>query len=110
MPALTLQNVDDIYEVRFLVEPEAARQVATQVNEPATLAPVMRALESSVAAHKADQKEAFIDANARFRYLLAQGQPGLSVAFDLPTQMGLDSDDPRSAGEVGQVGVVCGVD
>jgi methylmalonyl-CoA mutase, N-terminal domain len=45
------------------------------------------------------------DANARFRFLLANGQPGLSVAFDLPTQMGLDSDDPRSAGEVGQVGV-----
>ena len=45
------------------------------------------------------------DANARFRFLLASGQPGLSVAFDLPTQMGLDSDDPRSAGEVGQVGV-----
>ncbi|TMB91695.1 MAG: methylmalonyl-CoA mutase [Chloroflexi bacterium] len=45
------------------------------------------------------------DANARFRYLLDHGQPGLSVAFDLPTQMGLDSDDPRSAGEVGQVGV-----
>ena len=45
------------------------------------------------------------DANERFRYLLSQGQPGLSVAFDLPTQMGLDSDDPRSAGEVGQVGV-----
>ncbi|HKR97913.1 MAG TPA: methylmalonyl-CoA mutase family protein [Candidatus Dormibacteraeota bacterium] len=46
-----------------------------------------------------------IDANRRFRYLLSQGQPGLSVALDLPTQMGLDSDDPRSAGEVGQVGV-----
>jgi methylmalonyl-CoA mutase N-terminal domain/subunit len=46
-----------------------------------------------------------LDANQRFRYLLAHGQPGLSVAFDLPTQMGLDSDDPRSAGEVGQVGV-----
>jgi methylmalonyl-CoA mutase, N-terminal domain len=45
------------------------------------------------------------DANERFRFLLANGQPGLSVAFDLPTQMGLDSDDPRSAGEVGQVGV-----
>jgi methylmalonyl-CoA mutase N-terminal domain/subunit len=45
------------------------------------------------------------DANARFRFLLANGQPGLSVAFDLPTQMGLDSDDPLSAGEVGQVGV-----
>jgi methylmalonyl-CoA mutase N-terminal domain/subunit len=45
------------------------------------------------------------DANERFRYLLSHGQPGLSVAFDLPTQMGLDSDDPRAAGEVGQVGV-----
>jgi methylmalonyl-CoA mutase N-terminal domain/subunit len=45
------------------------------------------------------------DANQRFRYLLGHGQPGLSVAFDLPTQMGLDSDDKRSAGEVGQVGV-----
>jgi methylmalonyl-CoA mutase N-terminal domain/subunit len=45
------------------------------------------------------------DANQRFRFLLDHGQPGLSVAFDLPTQMGLDSDDPRSAGEVGQVGV-----
>ena len=45
------------------------------------------------------------DANQRFRFLLANGQKGLSVAFDLPTQMGLDSDDHRSAGEVGQVGV-----
>ena len=45
------------------------------------------------------------DANERFRYLLSHGQPGLSVAFDLPTQMGLDSDDARAAGEVGQVGV-----
>jgi methylmalonyl-CoA mutase N-terminal domain/subunit len=45
------------------------------------------------------------DANQRFRFLLASGQKGLSVAFDLPTQMGLDSDDPRADGEVGQVGV-----
>ena len=43
--------------------------------------------------------------NARFRALLAAGQTGLSVAFDLPTQLGLDSDDPRSVGEVGRVGV-----
>jgi len=43
--------------------------------------------------------------NERFKFLLGQGQPGLSTAFDLPTQMGLDSDDERSAGEVGQVGV-----
>ena len=45
------------------------------------------------------------DTNARFRALLAAGQTGLSVAFDLPTQLGLDSDDPRAAGEVGRVGV-----
>ncbi|MDH3605464.1 MAG: methylmalonyl-CoA mutase family protein [Acidimicrobiia bacterium] len=43
--------------------------------------------------------------NQRFRALLAGGQTGLSVAFDLPTQMGLDSDDPRAEGEVGKVGV-----
>ncbi len=43
--------------------------------------------------------------NERFRALLDAGQTGLSVAFDLPTQMGLDSDDPRAAGEVGKVGV-----
>ena len=43
--------------------------------------------------------------NLRFRTLLDAGQTGLSVAFDLPTQMGLDSDDPMAAGEVGKVGV-----
>jgi methylmalonyl-CoA mutase, N-terminal domain len=45
------------------------------------------------------------DTNERFRYLLSQGQTGLSVALDLPTQMGLDSDDSRAVGEVGKVGV-----
>ncbi|MBI3084551.1 MAG: methylmalonyl-CoA mutase [candidate division NC10 bacterium] len=45
------------------------------------------------------------ESNRRFRFLLDQGQTGLSVAFDLPTQLGLDSDDPEAAGEVGQVGV-----
>jgi methylmalonyl-CoA mutase N-terminal domain/subunit len=45
------------------------------------------------------------ESNARYHYLLQQGQTGLSVAFDLPTQMGRDSDDPRSLGEVGRVGV-----
>jgi methylmalonyl-CoA mutase, N-terminal domain len=45
------------------------------------------------------------ESNERYRYLLAQGQTGLSVAFDLPTQMGRDSDDARSLGEVGRVGV-----
>lgn len=45
------------------------------------------------------------DTNRRFQYLLTQGQTGLSVAFDLPTLMGLDSDDPRARGEVGYCGV-----
>jgi methylmalonyl-CoA mutase, N-terminal domain len=45
------------------------------------------------------------DTNARFRYLLEQGQTGLSVALDLPTQMGIDSDHDLAAGEVGKVGV-----
>jgi methylmalonyl-CoA mutase N-terminal domain/subunit len=45
------------------------------------------------------------ESNRRYRYLLSQGTAGLSVAFDLPTQMGLDSDDPLAAGEVGRVGV-----
>jgi methylmalonyl-CoA mutase N-terminal domain/subunit len=45
------------------------------------------------------------ESNARYKYLLAHGTTGLSVAFDLPTQIGLDSDDPLAAGEVGRVGV-----
>jgi methylmalonyl-CoA mutase N-terminal domain/subunit len=45
------------------------------------------------------------ETNERFRYLLGQGQTGLSVAFDLPTQMGYDSDAPEAEGEVGRVGV-----
>jgi methylmalonyl-CoA mutase N-terminal domain/subunit len=45
------------------------------------------------------------DTNRRFLFLIKQGQTGLSTAFDLPTLMGLDSDDPRSLGEVGRLGV-----
>ena len=45
------------------------------------------------------------ESNKRYRYLLEQGQTGLSVAFDLPTQIGYDADDPMSLGEVGKVGV-----
>jgi methylmalonyl-CoA mutase N-terminal domain/subunit len=45
------------------------------------------------------------ESNERYRYLLAHGGTGLSMAFDLPTQLGLDSDDPRSLGEVGRTGV-----
>src|SRR5512136_779893 len=46
-----------------------------------------------------------IESNQRYRYLLSKGQAGLSVAFDLPTQIGLDSDHPLAEGEVGKVGV-----
>ncbi|RMH53983.1 MAG: methylmalonyl-CoA mutase [Candidatus Hydrogenedentota bacterium] len=46
-----------------------------------------------------------VESNARYRFLLEQGQTGLSIAFDLPTQIGLDSDDPLAEGEVGKVGV-----
>jgi len=45
------------------------------------------------------------ESNQRYRYLLGQGQTGLSVAFDLPTQIGYDADDPIAQGEVGKVGV-----
>src|ERR1043166_7507392 len=45
------------------------------------------------------------ETNQRFRLLLDRGQTGLSVAFDLPTQLGLDSDDPLALGEVGRTGV-----
>ena len=45
------------------------------------------------------------ESNERYRYLLAHGSTGLSMAFDLPTQLGLDSDNPRCLGEVGRTGV-----
>src|SRR5258708_27022175 len=45
------------------------------------------------------------ESNARYRYLLERGQTGLSIAFDLPTQMGYDPDHPMAEGEVGKVGV-----
>ncbi|MBI4591668.1 MAG: methylmalonyl-CoA mutase, partial [Candidatus Rokubacteria bacterium] len=45
------------------------------------------------------------ESNMRFKYLMAHGQDALNVAFDLPTQLGLDSDDPRADGEVGRVGM-----
>jgi len=45
------------------------------------------------------------ETNKRFKFLLSQGQNGISVAFDIPTQLGYDSDDPRAVGEVGRVGV-----
>jgi methylmalonyl-CoA mutase N-terminal domain/subunit len=52
-----------------------------------------------------------VESNRRYRYLLEQGTTGLSVAFDLPTQIGYDADDPRALGEVGRVGVaICSLE
>src|SRR5574337_1362396 len=45
------------------------------------------------------------ETNQRFKYLISHGQTGLNVAFDLPTQIGLDSDDPMAEGEIGRVGM-----
>src|SRR3990172_1573246 len=53
----------------------------------------------------AEEKKRGEESNERFKFLLSEGQQGLSVAFDLPTQLGYDSDDPMSQGEVGKVGV-----
>ena len=51
------------------------------------------------------------ESNRRYKYLLSQGQTGLSVAFDLPTQIGYDPDDEMAEGEVGKVGVsICSID
>src|SRR5213082_2801536 len=51
------------------------------------------------------------ESNARYRFLLSHGQTGLSVAFDLPTQMGYDADHPLAEGEVGKVGVsICSLE
>lgn len=67
VPSLTLQDVDDIYEVRSLLEPEALRHVAEQTFDPIAHSPINDALEASIAAHKAGDNEAFMEANARFR-------------------------------------------
>lgn len=67
VPALTLADVDHIYEVRFLIEPEALRAVAAAAADRAVRAPIEQALAAAVAAHKADDAEAFREAAAAFR-------------------------------------------
>jgi len=67
VPELTLADVDHIYEVRFLVEPEALRGIAAAAADRATRAPIDAALASAVAAHKADDAEVFREAAAAFR-------------------------------------------
>jgi DNA-binding GntR family transcriptional regulator len=67
VPELTLADVDHIYEVRFLIEPAALRGIAAAAADPAARAPIDAALAAAVAAHRADDAEAFREAAARFR-------------------------------------------
>lgn len=67
VPALAVQDIADIYALRFLLEPEALRLVAAGRPDRGQLAPLRRGLEDMVAAHAADDGEAFMDANYRFR-------------------------------------------
>jgi DNA-binding GntR family transcriptional regulator len=67
IPELTLADVDHIYEVRFLIEPAALRGIASAAADPAVRAPIDAALAAAVAAHRADDAEAFREAAARFR-------------------------------------------
>lgn len=67
VPALTLADLDCIYEVRFLIEPAALRGIAAATANPATRAPIEAALAAAVAAHRANDSAAFRDAAARFR-------------------------------------------
>jgi len=85
VPSLSLADVDDIYEVRLLIEPEALRRVAVQTANAIVRAPIMAALEASVAAHKAADNDVFIETNARFRqaWLSLVPNPRLVHAVEL---------------------------
>lgn len=67
VPALTLDDVDDIYEVRFLIEPAAIRRVAEFTTDPAVRAPIEDALAAAAAANKSGDADAFRETNVRFR-------------------------------------------
>ncbi|OGR87051.1 MAG: methylmalonyl-CoA mutase [Elusimicrobia bacterium RIFCSPHIGHO2_02_FULL_57_9] len=97
-------------KVEYGAQDMAGIDLASQIGRPGQF-PYTRGLKSGgyrsrlwtmrqFAGHKTAK-----DTNERFKYLLAHGETGLSTAFDLPTLMGLDSDDPRSLGEVGREGV-----
>jgi len=67
VPSLSLEDVDDIYEVRFLIEPAALRRVAELTTDPTVRAPIDEALAAASAAYKANDADAFREANIRFR-------------------------------------------
>ncbi|MBI1906092.1 MAG: GntR family transcriptional regulator [Rhodocyclales bacterium] len=67
VPTLTLADVDDIYEIRFLIEPAALRSIAALCTDAQRRAPIDTALQDAIAAHEADDPDAFRAANVRFR-------------------------------------------
>ncbi|MEW6308373.1 MAG: methylmalonyl-CoA mutase family protein [Bacillota bacterium] len=89
---------------------DGVRDYAGQLNDPGVF-PFTRGVHTTMYRGRLWTMRQFAgfgaaeDSNARYRYLLANGQTGLSVAFDMPTIMGYDSDHPRAEGEVGKVGV-----
>lgn len=98
-------EVEQVYTARHL-HPDVAARLGTPGEYPFT-----RGIHNSMYRGKLWTMRQYAgfgtaaEANARYKYLLAQGTTGLSVAFDLPTQMGRDSDHPLARGEVGKVGV-----
>ena len=101
---------DSGIEQRPVYEADAAFDPARQLGEPGAF-PYTRGPYSTMYRGRLWTMRQYAgmgtadDTNRRFRYLLEHGQTGLSTAFDLPTQMGLDSDHPRAEGEVGKTGV-----
>jgi methylmalonyl-CoA mutase, N-terminal domain len=101
---------DSGIEVRPIYEPHADERPAGRVGEPGSF-PFTRGVYPDMYRGRLWTMRQYSgmgsaeETNRRFRYLLDHGQTGVSVAFDLPTQMGLDSDHPRAEGEVGKTGV-----
>src|SRR5216117_707398 len=98
---VSLEEINRLYDRSDVQEIEFDRDIATPGEFPYT-----RGIHATGYRGKLWTMRQFAgfstaeDTNARFKYLLSQGQDGLSVAFDLPTLMGLDSDHPTSEGEV----------
>jgi methylmalonyl-CoA mutase N-terminal domain/subunit len=99
-------EIRPVYDARDLERFDPARQLAAPGGAPFTrgVYPTMYRGRLWTMRQYAGMATAG-ETNRRFRYLLDRGQTGLSVAFDLPTQMGYDSDHPRAEGEVGKTGV-----
>ena len=104
------RRTDSGIEVRPIYEPREDGAVLDRVGEPGSF-PFTRGVYPDMYRGRVWTMRQYSgmgraeETNRRFRYLLDHGQTGVSVAFDLPTQMGLDSDHPRAEGEVGKTGV-----